>query len=424
MAGAATRVTKAPEVRREELLDLALELCRTHGYEAMSVEQVTQAAGVAKGTFYHYFSSKADLQTQLVQRFGASLFDHLTAAAGRAEGTAAARLRVIMDAAAAYKTRHADVSQAAFLYRDENYALRHRLLAEWREQARLVLLPVIADGVADGSMRVASAEGATDIVLLLWLDAADHLWKRAVRGAGRRRLRPGDDRRLGLHLPGAGTHPRAAGRHLRHADRTRSHPSPHRTPLPAGQEPVMKRKTIVATSIGAAVVLALGGGYAYSASNNSPVVGVAQAAVAPLSVTASASGSLVAAHSAGVYPPAAGTVAKVLVADGDTVKAGDTLAVMATGPLKLAVAQARAALSAARAQGEAVSNGVPSAIDRSAASAALSAARSQVSTANLNYTSFRADYDADDQHRQADAARPSRPPGRRRPRRSRLRRQP
>ena len=155
----------------------------------------------------------------------------------------------------------------------------------------------------------------------------------------------------------------------------------------------MKRKTIVATSIGAAVVLALGGGYAYSASNNSPVVGVAQAAVTPLSVTASASGSLVAAHSAGVYPPATGTVAKVSVADGDTVEAGDTLAVMATGPLKLAVAQARAALSSARAQGEAVSNGVPSAIDRSAASAALSAARSQVSTANLNYKSFRANYD-------------------------------
>lgn len=181
MAGAATRVTKAPEVRREELLDLALELCRTHGYEAMSVEQVTQAAGVAKGTFYHYFSSKADLLSQLVQRFGASLFTHLSTAAGQAEGSAAARLRVIMDAAAAYKSRHADAAWAAFLYRDENYALRHRLLAEWREKARLVLLPVIADGIADGSMQVASAEGATDIVLLLWLDAADHLWNRAAK---------------------------------------------------------------------------------------------------------------------------------------------------------------------------------------------------------------------------------------------------
>ena len=181
MAGAATRVTKAPQERREELLDLAMELCRTHGFEAMSVEQVTHAAGVAKGTFYHYFSSKADLQSQLVQRFGDSLFAALTSAAGQAQGTAAARLRAIMDAAAAYKSRHSDAAQAAFLYRDENYALRHRLLAEWRERARQVLLPVITDGVADGSMRVASAEGATDIVLLLWLDAADHLWSRAAQ---------------------------------------------------------------------------------------------------------------------------------------------------------------------------------------------------------------------------------------------------
>jgi len=183
MAGAAARVTKAPEVRREELLDLALELCRTDGYEAMSVEQVTQAAGVAKGTFYHYFTSKADLQSQLVRRFGASLFAHLTAAATHAEGSAAHRLRGIMDAAAAYKSRYADASQAAFLYRAENYELRHRLFQEWREQARLVLLPVITDGVADGSMHVASAEGATDIVLLLWIDAADDLWARALRAA-------------------------------------------------------------------------------------------------------------------------------------------------------------------------------------------------------------------------------------------------
>lgn len=154
----------------------------------------------------------------------------------------------------------------------------------------------------------------------------------------------------------------------------------------------MKRKTLIATGITAAAVLALGGGYAYSVTNNRPVVGVAQAAVAPMSVTVSASGSLVAAHSAGVYPPAAGTVKSVAVHDGDAVAAGDTLAVMAKGPLHLAVAQAKAARSAARAQLAAVNNGVPSAIQHSAADAALSAARSQVSTANRNYAAYLADY--------------------------------
>ncbi len=164
----------------------------------------------------------------------------------------------------------------------------------------------------------------------------------------------------------------------------------------------MKRKTVIAIGIGTAVVLALGGGYAYSAANNRPLVGSATAAVGQMSVTVSASGSLVAAHSRGVYPPAPGTIAKLRVADGDTVEAGQALAVMATGPLKLAVAQARANLSAAVAQVEAVRNGVPSAIDRSAAGAALSAARSQVSTAAKNYSAFVADYrDATSEERRA-----------------------
>lgn len=154
----------------------------------------------------------------------------------------------------------------------------------------------------------------------------------------------------------------------------------------------MKRKTIVATGIATAVVLALGGGYAYSAANNRPLIGTTKADVGPLSVTVSASGSLVAARTAGVYPPTAGTLGKVLVHDGDTVEAGQTLAKLATGPLKLAVAQARAAHTAAQAQVEAVKNGVPSAIERSAANAALSAARSQVATAKKNYAAFLDDY--------------------------------
>lgn len=174
------RITKHPLVRREELLDVAFELCRSHGFEAMSVEQVTQTAGVAKGTFYHYFDSKADLQEQLVGRFGESLFNHLTDAIDGVAGDGAQRLGRLMTASAAYKSGQADLGYASFLYREENFALRHRLYDAWRERARAVLEPVIASGVADGSFHVADADAATDLVLLLWFDAADHLWKRAL----------------------------------------------------------------------------------------------------------------------------------------------------------------------------------------------------------------------------------------------------
>lgn len=191
------RITKDPEVRREELLDVALQLCRTEGFESMNVEQVTQAAGVAKGTFYHYFASKDALLEQIVQRFGDALFDHLNAAASGLTGTGAERLTSIMAAAAGYKLAQSDITYASFLYRPENLALRHRLFAIWRERARQVLEPVIRGGAVDGSFRVTYADGATDIVLLLWFDAADRLWERAL-------LAPDADSFVTVMIEGAG----------------------------------------------------------------------------------------------------------------------------------------------------------------------------------------------------------------------------
>lgn len=178
------RVTKQPDVRREELLDAALDLCRTAGFDAMSVEQVTTAAGVAKGTFYHYFTSKADLLWQLVGRFGDALFIDLTQTMAACPGTGLTRLRRLMGASAEYKSKHLDaLAYAPYLYRDENFALRHRLIGAWRSRTREVLRPVIEQGAGDGSFRIHDIESVTDIVLSLWFDAADHLWERARAAA-------------------------------------------------------------------------------------------------------------------------------------------------------------------------------------------------------------------------------------------------
>jgi AcrR family transcriptional regulator len=66
--------TKPPEARRGELMNAAKRLFLEHGVEATTVEQITAAAGVAKGTFYLYFSSKEELRAALGERFAQ---DHL-----------------------------------------------------------------------------------------------------------------------------------------------------------------------------------------------------------------------------------------------------------------------------------------------------------------------------------------------------------
>ncbi|BAX94933.1 TetR/AcrR family transcriptional regulator [Mycobacterium shigaense] len=56
-----------PEVRRR-LLDAGLRLVHAHGFAASGVKDITDAAGVPKGSFYAYFPSK--------EAFGAAILEH------------------------------------------------------------------------------------------------------------------------------------------------------------------------------------------------------------------------------------------------------------------------------------------------------------------------------------------------------------
>ncbi len=52
------RITKDPEVRQAELLDVAQELFIQLGYQQTTVSTIVKKVGVAQGTFYYYFASK------------------------------------------------------------------------------------------------------------------------------------------------------------------------------------------------------------------------------------------------------------------------------------------------------------------------------------------------------------------------------
>jgi AcrR family transcriptional regulator len=56
------------ERTRSQLMDAALGLFRAQGYEATTIEQITQQANVAKGTFFNYFETKESILPALAER--------------------------------------------------------------------------------------------------------------------------------------------------------------------------------------------------------------------------------------------------------------------------------------------------------------------------------------------------------------------
>ena len=86
-------------------------------------------------------------------------------------------------------------------------------------------------------------------------------------------------------------------------------------------------KLVVVAALIAAMVTTLG-------CTSGTTVTTATATKKSLSVTVSASGKISAGDRVDVYPPTTGTLSNVYVKDAQTVKAGQRLAKMDTGPLR------------------------------------------------------------------------------------------
>lgn len=65
--------TRAAEIAREatrgELLGAGLEVFGEKGYAATTISDIVRAAGVTQGTFYLYFTNKADLFSELLREY-------------------------------------------------------------------------------------------------------------------------------------------------------------------------------------------------------------------------------------------------------------------------------------------------------------------------------------------------------------------
>lgn len=67
------------EFRRAEILDAARKICASRGYHEMTVDEIAQAAGIAKGTVYLYFRSKHEIYWAMIEQVLAVLHDQVRA---------------------------------------------------------------------------------------------------------------------------------------------------------------------------------------------------------------------------------------------------------------------------------------------------------------------------------------------------------
>jgi TetR/AcrR family transcriptional regulator, transcriptional repressor for nem operon len=149
-----------PDVRREQILDAAERVLVERGLAATTMADVAEAAAVAKGTVYLYFTSKAELLAGLRARY----FERFVAMLGdpSAEGRSGPDIRRRVERLVA----------ASYDFALGNHALHHVLFhqAGFGEvdafaRARAVMADLVEAARASGELTVADPELAADFLL-------------------------------------------------------------------------------------------------------------------------------------------------------------------------------------------------------------------------------------------------------------------
>ena len=146
------RTIKNPDVRRNEIIDVAQGLFLSKGYEQTSVQDILDGAGIAKGTFYHYFSSKLELLDNLINRLTTETLKSVEPIVSDERLTAQQKMEAFFDRIMQWKTenRRFLMELMRVIFQDENAIYRQKMTAASLKRVAPMLAVIIAQGVDEG----------------------------------------------------------------------------------------------------------------------------------------------------------------------------------------------------------------------------------------------------------------------------------
>ena len=142
------RVARRRAQTRERIFTEAMQLFVEHGFDNVTVADITEAADIGKGTFFTHFPSKRDVFRYLGEQVADAMASALTE---EPAGTARERLQRVLGAAATWLEGHPELIRQMFQARSINLALDFGSTNQRR--FRELLAGILADGQQAGELR-------------------------------------------------------------------------------------------------------------------------------------------------------------------------------------------------------------------------------------------------------------------------------
>jgi AcrR family transcriptional regulator len=141
------RIIKNPHERRRDIIDAAHQLFKAKGYAHTTMQDVMQRLNIAKGTIYHYFTSKEELLEAVVRDIVDVNFLEMTSALESSKKTALANFKLLIKKGNISRG-NADILEQ--LHRPSNQSMHCRLLAEIITKHATLYAKVIEQGNEEG----------------------------------------------------------------------------------------------------------------------------------------------------------------------------------------------------------------------------------------------------------------------------------
>ena len=137
---------KKGERRKLELLQIAYKLFITKGYENTSVDDIIEAAGIAKGTYYYYFESKEQTLEEVI----GMMIDQETEAAKQILGAPISVPEKIIGIIASIHPSAEEQSIEGALMQPENVLMHNKIKKKLVEKVTPLLTEAAVEGIREG----------------------------------------------------------------------------------------------------------------------------------------------------------------------------------------------------------------------------------------------------------------------------------
>lgn len=140
---------------KETIIRESTRLFLANGYRGTSVKQITEAAGIGRGTLYWYFKSKEEILESIFRKFERGFVEGLMGAVRNCDGDFIAKYKVFHRFATEFARDNRDLALASNTLMSEivgTGAEAERVTRAIWERYRLFLEEMLEDGKRDGAV--------------------------------------------------------------------------------------------------------------------------------------------------------------------------------------------------------------------------------------------------------------------------------